>query len=273
MACANKNNQNLKGSIFIDGSSTVYPIISAATKKFNQTYPNVIFEIQVSGTTGGFRRMSKDKITIVNASRKIKNAEKKALEEEGIDLKEFQIAMDEVILVANPTNDWLHELSIEQLKLIWLDQIQTWDQLNATWPHEKIKLFGPGRSSGTRSFFNSVIGNDDFVSKKEFLSENDNQLVKSIAGEQYSLGYFGKVYYSKNKKNLKRIKIKDNSNVFKRGLYIYVNASDLSKEHVSIFLNYLFKNLKEAVKDGGAILLSDEHYNTLNIQLNKSINQ
>ena len=64
--------KKMKGSVAIDGSSTVYPISEAVAEEFNAMYPRVRVTIGVSGTGGGFKKFAVGEIDINDASRPIK---------------------------------------------------------------------------------------------------------------------------------------------------------------------------------------------------------
>ena len=54
--CRKPISANFPARIIVDGSSTVWPIMVAAGEQFSQLAPNVVAEVELSGTTGGFRR-------------------------------------------------------------------------------------------------------------------------------------------------------------------------------------------------------------------------
>ena len=76
---------NMSGSVEIDGSSTVYPVSEAVAEEFNKLYPDVRVNVGVSGTGGGFKRLTAGETDISDASRPIKNPkETSAAEANGI---------------------------------------------------------------------------------------------------------------------------------------------------------------------------------------------
>ena len=65
----------LSGSIEVDGSSTVGPLIQAAAEFFQEENPDVNVTVGVSGTGGGFERFCVGETDISNASRPIDEEE------------------------------------------------------------------------------------------------------------------------------------------------------------------------------------------------------
>ena len=59
---SNNSENELTGTVEIDGSSTVYPVSEAVAEEFNKLHPKVRVNVGVSGTGGGFKRFTKGEI-------------------------------------------------------------------------------------------------------------------------------------------------------------------------------------------------------------------
>ena len=197
----------LEGFIKIDGSSTVFPITEAVAEEFRAVEPKVKVTIGVSGTGGGFKKILKRRTNLSNASRPIKDKEKKACKENNITYLELEVAYDGLAVLVNPANDWVDSFTVEELKKIWepsaQGKIMKWNQIRPDWPNKEIHLFGPGVASGTYDYFTKAIVGKSGSSRGDFTaSEDDHVLVQGIAGDKYSLGFFGLAYYAENKDKL-----------------------------------------------------------------------
>ena len=94
-ASAGKSNEELSGTIRIDGSSTVFPYAEAAGELFNEDQPNVQVTVGSSGTGGGFEKFCAGETDISNASRPIKEDEEVPVcEKAGVKYTEVQVAND-----------------------------------------------------------------------------------------------------------------------------------------------------------------------------------
>ena len=193
-SAAGNPDQSLVGKVQIDGSSTVFPISEAVAEEFNAIAPRVRITVGVSGTGGGFKKFINNEIDISNASRSIKSSEAERAAAAGIDYIELPVAFDGLSVVINPKNDWVDQLTIAELNAIWRpeDPVMRWRDVRADWPDQPIKLYGPGTDSGTFDYFTKVVNGKEQASRADFTaSEDDNVLVQGIAGDLYSLGYFG----------------------------------------------------------------------------------
>lgn len=276
------NSNELSGTIKVDGSSTVFPVTEAVAEEFRTAQPKVKVTIGVSGTGGGFKKFSRGETNISNASRPIKDKEKKACEENNIKYLELEVAYDGLAVLVNPANDWVDSFTVEELKKIWepaaQGQIMKWNQIRPEWPNEEIHLFGPGVASGTYDYFTEAIVGKSGSSRGDFTaSEDDHVLVQGIAGDKYSLGFFGLAYYAENKDKLTLIGVHNGTEIVKpsletvkngsykplsRPLFIYVNSTSVASPEAVEFVNFYLDNAGELSKDVGYIPLPDENYKT-----------
>jgi len=265
--------------IQIDGSSTVYPITEAIAEEFSQQSPNVKVTVGVSGTGGGFKRFLSGDIDINDASRPIKDKEKLRAQKESIQYTEFPIAYDGVSIVINKENNWVDFLTVAELKKIWEPEskVKTWKDVRATFPNVVLKLYGPGADSGTFDYFTKAINGKSRASRSNYSkSEDDNVLVRGVAGDKGAMGYFGYAYYLENKSKLKVVAVESGSGPIlpsadtinsgkyaplSRPVYIYVNDEKVkAKPALRKFVRYYFENVKNILPEIGYIPLSDQDY-------------
>nr|WP_175578055.1 PstS family phosphate ABC transporter substrate-binding protein [Indiicoccus explosivorum] len=278
---AAESTSSVSGEVLIDGSSTVQPIMEAVTYMYNQENPEVETVLNTSGTGGGFERFTAGETDFSNASRPIAEDEVALAEENGIDYTELELAYDGLSVVMSQQNDFVDELSVEQLREIFLadSDAETWSDINPEWPDEEIVIFSPGHDSGTFDYFNEVILEEQPMKDGEnvTLSEDDNTLVTGIQGNPYAIGYFGYAYYEANQDSLKVLGIsqdggeavKPNPETIQDGtytplsrpLFTYVNNEALkNKPQVADFTIFTLENAGEAASQVGYVALPEEEY-------------
>ncbi|ALM08301.1 protein sphX [Sediminicola sp. YIK13] len=284
-ACGEKKEKNdgtasLSGTIKVDGSSTVFPITEAVAEEFRSEQPDVKVTIGVSGTGGGFNKFSRGETNISNASRPIKDQEKAICEENNINYIELEVAYDGLAVLVHPENTWVDSFTVEELKKIWepaaQGTIMKWSQIRPEWPNEEIHLYGPGVASGTYDYFTEAVVGKSGSSRGDFTaSEDDHVLVQGIAGDKFSLGFFGLAYYAENKDKLTLIGVNNGTEVVKpsletvkngtysplsRPLFIYVNSTSVKSPEVVEFVNFYLENAGELATDVGYIPLPADLY-------------
>ena len=281
------NNSNSKETIKIDGSSTVFPITEAIAEECRNEMPNINVTVGVSGTGGGFKKFIRNEIDICNASRSIKESEARECEEKGIEYIELEVAYDGLAVIKHPENDWLSNITVEQLKMIWepgaQGKILKWNDVREDWPNEKINLYGPGTASGTYDYFAEAICGKDVGTRGDYSpSEDDNVLVKGVSGDKYSLGFFGLAYYDENKNKLSLVSdngvtqtiqsVSDGTYApLSRPIFIYVNKTASAKKEVKEFVTFYLEKASEIVEEVGYIPLPDEAYTNVQNKYKKFI--
>jgi len=197
----------VSGDVDVDGSSTVFPLSQEVAKQVIElTGDKVNVKVAKSGTGGGFKRFVKGESDVNGASRPISEEEQKAAAENGIEYVGFKVALDGISIVVHPENNWLTGITVEQLKAIWNPDspAKTWKEVDPSWPDSEIALYGADADSGTFDFFTEVINGKAKKSRTDYTaSGNDNDLVRGVNGDQYSLGYIPFAYYVENKSVLK----------------------------------------------------------------------
>ena len=182
----------------------------------------------------------------------------------------------------NPENDFVDCLSVEQLNHIWSPEsegvVTHWNQVNPEWPAEEIKMYAPGVDSGTFDYFTEAINGDGGVSRGDFVaSEDDNVLVQGVAGDRYSIGYFGYAYYVENQDKVKVVPIDGGNGCvaptddainngsyapLSRPLFIYVRSDAAQQEHIAEFVRYyLSPSGQELAASVGYIPFPQDVYN------------
>lgn len=269
--------ETLSGTIRIDGSSTVYPISQAVAEEFMDEYPEVNVTVGFSGTGGGFKKSTAGEIDISNASRPIKEEELAIAEQNGIEFIELQVAIDGLSVVVNPANDFVDYLTVEELKKIWEPNstVKYWSDVRPEWPQEEIKLYGPGPDSGTFDYFTEAVVGESGASRADYTaSEDDNVLVTGVAGDKYSLGYFGYAYYEANKDKIKAVPIDggngpveptvENINQgaytpLSRPVYIYVNKEYYdTRPELQTFVQYYMDIVNDIAQEVGFVPLPED---------------
>lgn len=273
---ADAGGEALSGSIEIDGSSTVGPLTDAIAEEYAAVQPDVIVNLSISGSGGGFERFCNVGDTqISNASRPIKQDEVDACADAGIEFTEVRVGTDALTMVTSPDTGFVECLTTDEIVSIWgPDGVDSWDQVNPDFPAEPIEIFAPGSDSGTYDFFNETVlePNDIEQPRQDFnASEDDNIIAQGVIGTPGSWGYFGYAYYVNNTDTLDAIDYdagdgcvepspetaQDDSYKLARPLFIYVRNDALSDPVVADFVAFYLDTVNDVIEDVGYIPASD----------------
>ncbi|HES58100.1 MAG TPA: PstS family phosphate ABC transporter substrate-binding protein [Firmicutes bacterium] len=267
------------GSVKIDGSSTVGPISMAVAEEFMSEYQGVRVTVGISGTGGGFKKFIAGETDISDASRPIKQKEIDDLEAAGTGFIELPVAFDGLAVLVNPENDWVDNLSVEELKAICEpdSSIDNWSQVRSGFPDQPLNLYVPGTDSGTFEYFTEAIVGEAGAHRSDCaaMSEDDNVLVTGIAGDKGALGYFGYAYYAENTDKLKLVPIAYEGNSvapspetinngtyqpLSRPIFIYVSTASRGRPEVDEFVTYYLEKGAMLSSEVGYVALPDEIY-------------
>ena len=289
------SSSTLAGTINIEGSSTVEPISLKAKEMFNQLHPNVNIGISGQGTGNGFKALAKKECDFSDASRPVKQKELDSCNSAGVSFIEVPVAYDGLSIVVNTENDFITQLTVDQLKKIFREDFaaKSWKEVDESWPDEKLTVFAPGVNSGTHDYFVEVIGKKDNKGLRPgdehcTLSEDDKSLVTGVKGDRFSIGFFGFSYYEANRDDLKIVPIVNPANSrpvtpsidtiesgeyapFSRPLFIYVTPDSYARLEVKKFVDFYLENAKEIVKEARYVPLPASIYEAAKSRLEKGL--
>ena len=203
------SSEELEGNVEIDGSGTVYPLMSRLAEEYMLTeQEGVSVEVSRAGTSAGFERfLAEDGTNFNDASREISEEEEATAEELGIDIMELKLALDGLTIVVHPENDFAAELTEEQVQDIFLGEYTTWSEIDSDWPDEEINTYGPNENHGTYEFFYEEILEEQDLVDSINLQQEYSTLVTLIAEDENAIGFFGFGYYDSNQDQVQAVSI------------------------------------------------------------------
>ncbi|MCP8967138.1 PstS family phosphate ABC transporter substrate-binding protein [Ectobacillus ponti] len=264
----------LKGEVRMDGSSTVFPIMEAISEEYARRQPAVKTPISISGTGGGFHRFSKGEVDLTNASRAMKREERMSASAGQVAYTEFQIAYDGLSIVVSKDNNWIQNITEEELRQLWREEGRTkkWSDIRPDWPEQAIRFYAPGVDSGTYDYFQETILGDRQMVKSVAFSEDDNVLVRGVMSDPYAIGFLGFAYYSENKDRVRAVRVNGvlptkesiKSGLYaplSRPLYIYANNRSIKeKACVYDYLRFALQHGADLVEETGYVALPQRLY-------------
>lgn len=261
------NPLDVQGDIITAGSSTVFPLSERMAERFRDEGYAGNLTIDSIGSGAGFERFCQAGETdIANASRGIKDSEIESCRAIGREPLEIRVGTDALAVVVSQENDFINDVTLEQLAAIFSADATNWSDVNPDWPAEPIQRFIPGTDSGTFDYFVEEVFDGDearsLSAANQQMSEDDNVLVQGVLGSPYAIGYFGYAYYSENADTLRVLSINgveatdatvdSGDYALARPLYLYTDANILqSKPQVAAFVNFYLTYVNEEIGSVG----------------------
>ncbi len=274
-------NVEARNQIRIVGSSTIFPFATAVAEQFAKTTKFRPPIIESTGSVGGLMLFCAgdgiEQPDITNASRRILKSEVATCATNGVKaITEVKIGYDG-IAIANSKKGPQFKLTQRDLFLALARDVPagkgktranpytTWDQIDPSLPAEKIKVYGPPLTSGTRDVFDEKgleagCRTFDWIralrhkDKSAYLAlcrtvrsdgayinsgENDNLIVQKLENTPAVLGVFGYSYLEQNVDVIQGSFVNGTAPNFKsissgayplsRPLFFYVKTSHVDK--------------------------------------------
>jgi phosphate transport system substrate-binding protein len=221
------------GTVTVKGSDTMVVLGQRWAEEYMRKNPSVTIQVTGGGSGTGISALINGTTDVCEASRAMKDAEKKQLvEKAGAPPIEIPVAKDGLSVYVHESNP-LTELSMDNLKAIFTGKVTSWKEVGG--PDAKIIPYSRENSSGTYVFFKEhVLENADFSPRAQNMA-GTAAVVNAVSKDKVGIGYGGAAY-SKGIKILKIKKgaapavapsdatIKDGSYPLSRPLFFYVRA-------------------------------------------------
>ncbi len=175
-----------KGSITVNGSTSVQPLADELANAFKAKNPNATIDVQGGGSGVGIKSAIDGVVDIGMSSRNLKTEEKS--------LKEFKIAVDGIAVVVNPANG-ISNLTMEQIKKIYSGEITDWKDVGGK--EGKITVVTREEGSGTRGAFIELTKLEvtegdkkvDKTSASAITQGSTGAVMTTVSGDPNAIGY------------------------------------------------------------------------------------
>lgn len=272
------------GDIITAGSSTVFPLSERMKQRFEEEGFTGNLTVDSIGSGAGIERFCvAGETDVANSSRKIRDTEIASCTGIGRTVVEFQVGIDALAVVVSSENDFVTDVTTEELALIF-STAANWSDVRPEWPNEPILRFSPGTDSGTFDYFVEAVmatidddATEDINEGEEGIlesagtqfSEDDNVLVQGVEGSPYAIGYFGYAYYQENASSLIALSVdgitpnaetaESGEYPISRPLFIYSSTEIMQeKPQVSAFIYFYINNVVDEIIDVGYFPVSDD---------------
>lgn len=267
-----------RDQVWAAGSSTVFPFATRVAEQFARKTNRKAPKIESLGTGGGIKLFCNGVGAgfpdIANASRPMKRSEFDACAAKGVkDIAELKVGFDGIV-VASDKDGPNYDMRLEHLYLGLAAEVlrggknvanpyKNWREIGAGLPNNRIQVYGPPPTSGTRDAFTELAmeaGARKFPTLEELRSsneaqfkqrtgslrrdgawidagENDNAIVGTLTKTPGALGVFGYSFLEENMDKVKAARINgvaptaatisNGSYPLSRSLYIYVKKANL----------------------------------------------
>ncbi len=247
LSCPNSGSSSAAGAgpaaartVQVIGSDTMVNLVQAWAEAFGPLHPDVNLSIRGGGSGTGLAALINKTCEIAMSSRPIGEKEISEAKANGVDPREWRVALDGLIVIVHPANP-VSRLTLDQLRDVYLAKIRDWGELGGN--GGKIVILSRESNSGTYLFFKEHVlrrgsnKNKDEFSPDALLMPSSQAIVNEVSQNPHAIGYVGLGYLSPRLKALavarnaaspfvapSIARVADNSYPISRPLFYYTNG-------------------------------------------------
>lgn len=201
--------ENIEGTITMNGSTSMEKFANALNESFMLKYPGVQATVEFTGSGAGIEAVTNGKVDIGNSSRALTD------EEKANGLVENVVAIDGIGIVVNPSTT-VDDITTDQLKEIYTGAITNWSELGGE--DSQIVVIGREASSGTRGAFEEILGIEDQCKYAQEIDSTGAVMAK-VASTPGAVGYVSIDIIDDTVKTLKLDGVEPTQETIKDGSY------------------------------------------------------
>lgn len=192
-------------SIENKGSDTIVNLALAWAEAYQVIQPEIRISITGGGSGTGIAALINGTVDIANASRQIKEEERKNAEANGITPKEYVVARDAIAIIVHPENP-VNQLTIDQISAIYSGQISNWSEVGGE--NRPIVRLSRETNSGTHVYFLENVlrkgekDNKTLFSMDTLLLPSSEIISAEIRQNPNAIGYDGLGYVTEDLKTI-----------------------------------------------------------------------
>ncbi len=201
--------ENIEGTITMNGSTSMEKFANALNESFMLKYPGVQATVEFTGSGAGIEAVTNGTVDIGNSSRALTD------EEKANGLVENVVAIDGIGIVVNPSTT-VDDVTTDQLKEIYTGAITNWSELGGE--DSQIVVIGREASSGTRGAFEEILGIEDQCKYAQEIDSTGAVMAK-VASTPGAIGYVSIDIIDDTVKTLKLDGVEPTQETIKDGSY------------------------------------------------------
>ena len=185
------------------GSDTLVNLALAWAERYRIVDPTVSIAVTGGGSGTGIAALINGTVDIANASRKMKEKEITAAQENGIEPIEFTVAIDALAVVVHPDNP-VSKLTIDQLSDIFTGRVTNWKEVGGN--DAPIVILSRETNSGTHVYFLEEVirkgekDNQDIFAPQTLLMPSSVGITSELRRNPNAIGYDGLGYVTEHEK-------------------------------------------------------------------------
>lgn len=168
------------------GSSTVTPLIQAASPLYCREHPGEALVLTGGGTDRGYKAVLEGTSDVGMVSSEMSEQIARLAKRQGVALSTSPIGYDALVAFVHPQNP-VTSLSQEVLRDVFTGRVRNWMDLGG--PDAPIAVLSPSSSQGTFEAWRRLVIGERAVIRPDAQIVDGRELVRRIAADPLAIGY------------------------------------------------------------------------------------
>jgi len=233
-------------NVRLEGEAGAGILMSAAQRAYETAKAGArLPAVTLNSSASALAKLCRGEVGAAGTLRQATAAEKAACAQSKLALVELPVATDAATLIVNPGNGWAKEVSMADLRRIWLEapaKPARWNEVNNGWPEAPLKLYGPTAGMGLSTTLRAALaggGEAQPLRRDISVTEVLSTVVEGVARDRAGFGLVDRATYAANAKRVRHVPIAGGAGVAEFTVYVYASSKSLEDAGLRAYLEHL----------------------------------
>jgi phosphate transport system substrate-binding protein len=179
-----------RGHVSISVSEEVLPLIREEEARFEELYSEASIDVRPRPAREAIAELFSDSVKMIVSARPLNDEERAAQKALNLEVNEFRIAIDAVVVIVNDAND-VTKLTLPQLDSVFTGRTQDWGLLGWKKAPGKIALMVPDRNLASYEVFAGKVLHGGTYAPPAKAPVSPSDMIAAVAGDPSAIGIVG----------------------------------------------------------------------------------
>jgi phosphate transport system substrate-binding protein len=143
------------------------------------------------------------------SSRFIAPEESKRAREDHLLFLEVPVALSGIVIVVPASNSFARDMTIEELRRLWRkgSTLKSWKDIRATWPPEKITLYGPPMGTPSHRYFSESLFGEPERLREDYHQGGEGTIAEALMSDASGIAFMAFPEYRQHQPHLKALAV------------------------------------------------------------------
>jgi len=185
-----KSDTPTKGHAVVSVSEEVLPLAREEEARFEELYPEAKVDLRPRTAREAIAELFNDSVKVIVSTRELNAEETAAKQALNLEITEFTVALDAVVVIVNTAND-VTKLTLPQLDSVFSGAVMDWGLLGWKGAPGKIALCVPDRNMSANEMFSSRVLHGGGFSRGATIAGSSPEMLAAVAKDPSAIGIVG----------------------------------------------------------------------------------